>query len=118
MIYWNSYIYPAINKKLSDKIDKGAIVKIDYEFKEERYNYLVGEKLVINIKCKYNLPLGGLFKLMGLSKDGTITDNFEKFVMLSNAEDNMRTISYTADLIKRKETQELINKIKSALGGK
>lgn len=104
--------------KLSEKIDKGVIVKIDYDVDVKRYNYLVGEKLVINIKCKYNLPLGGLFKLMGLSKDGTITDNFKKVVMLSNTEDNMRTISYTADLIKRKETQELINKIKSALGGK
>lgn len=105
-------------EKLMERVNKGVIVGIDCNINAKSYNYLVGEKLVVDVECTYKLPLGALFKLIGLTnQNGTVTDKYKKVVMLSNTEDNMRTISYTADLIKRKETQELIDKIKAALGG-
>ncbi len=37
-------------------------------------SYLIYNKLLIKVKCTYELPLGGLFDLLGLTQDGKLED--------------------------------------------
>lgn len=111
-----------LRKKIKERIKKYSPIKVNTEVNITPYNYLVGEKLDIEVICTYNLPLPGLFKLFGVGEgDGTLKDSFKKNVMLSNTESNMRTVSYVSNLLQRDEVQGtiqgIIDKIKSSLKG-
>lgn len=102
-----------VEEKIIEKVKKASPIKVDLDVDANVSNNIIGQKLDITVKGKYTLPVGGLFKIMGLSSDGTITDIYNRTANLSNAEDNVRMIDYAI-----KVTIEAIQEIKNALGGK
>ena len=101
-----------VEQKIKDIVKQAAPMKVDLDVKVESSNHIIGQKLDIEVTGTYTLPLGGLFKLIGVSEDGTITDVYKRTANLSNAEDNIRMIDYASDVGK-----EALDAIDKALGG-
>lgn len=103
-----------IEEKIIEKIKKGSPMKVDIKDVDAKtFNYLIGQRLSIKVSCDYKLPVAGVFRIMGISKTGTITDTYERNVNLANTEDTRRMITYATSVVK-----EALTEIKKALGGK
>lgn len=118
----NSKKIDVVKTKLKNRIDsesgsRGVPIKVDFSSDVSISNYIVGQSMTIKTTCKYTLPIAGVFRLLGLSGDGTMTDTTTKIVHLSNNEANMRTIKYASGLIK-KNYDEILSKIKEKFGSK
>ena len=88
------------------------------EISADRVNYLVGEKVILNVNCTYNPPLKGIYKFFGATEE-TFKSNYVKVIKLSNNESNMRTVSYVKDLIGRvkDDVKEALDNFENALKG-
>lgn len=111
----------AIEKMIVDKINSGAPMSVESKVDVDPTSYLIGDRLEIKVEAKYKMPLPGLFKMFGLAdSEGKVTDTYTKVVRLSNAESNMRVISYGKDLISRisekLDLDGILSKIKELLG--
>lgn len=106
-----------VKTKLKDKVDSGIPMKVDFSSDVSVFPYVVGEQMTIKTNCTYKLPLSGLFKFFGMTKDGMVHDSNTKVVNLSNNEANMRTIAYTAKLLGRAKAnaKSILDKVKSSL---
>lgn len=102
-----------VEDKIIEKVKKASPIKVDLDVDANVSNNIIGQKLDITVNGTYTLPVGGLFKLMGLSDDGTITDVYNRTANLSNAEDNIRMIDYAS-----KVGEDVLKEIEKALGGK
>lgn len=106
-----------IEEKIRTKVDDGSPMKVDLKVNVNTSNYIIGQRLHIKVKGKYKLPLSGIFKIMGLTKDGTITDTYKRTLNLANAEDNIRTVTYVSKLV-NKNIDSVLGAIENAfLGG-
>lgn len=90
-----------IRNMIQKKIDSAPMEITKSEVNVNAKNYLIYNKLEVDVKCTYKPPLAGLFKLFGLSEDGTMSDSFKKEIKISSTEENMRVISYIGSLINR-----------------
>lgn len=103
-----------IKALVEEKIDAAPMNIVKSKVSVDSKNYLIYNNLIVDVECTYKPPLAGLFKLFGLSKDGTISDTFRKEVKLSSTEENMRAITYIGKLI-NKATED--GKIQDAIEG-
>lgn len=105
-----------IEEKIRTKVENGSPMKVDLGVNVKTSNYIIGQKVKIEVEGKYKLPLSGIFKLMGITKDGTITDTYKRTLNLSNTEDNIRTITYASKLV-NDNVDEILDKIENVLSG-
>lgn len=110
----------ALEEIIENKIQNATPVKItNLKVSADAKNYIIGQKVEVTVDATYNLPVSGLFKLMGISKDGTITDTYTKIINITNTEDNIRTITYAKSLLNKIDfnIDEFLVKAKDALKG-
>lgn len=107
-----------LKSMLERRINKGTPIKVISEISADRVNYLVGEKVILNVNCTYNPPLKGIYKFFGATEE-TFKSNYVKVIKLSNNESNMRTVSYVKDLIGRvkDDVKEALDNFENALKG-
>lgn len=103
---------------IEKKILSGTPMTINpLNIKVDAKNYIIGQKVEVTVDATYKLPLSGLFKLMGMSKDGTVTDVYTKTINITNTEDNIRTITYAKSLLEKSDVDGLLKKAETALKG-
>ena len=104
-----------LKKKIEKRIDTAPMNIVSKDVTVEAKSYLIYNKLLIKVECTYELPLGGLFDLLGLTEDGKLKDKFSKEIKFSSTEENMRLIAYLSDKVAQLYGN---SKIKSEINGK
>lgn len=103
-----------VKEKIEDKIKTGSPMKVNINSVEVKsFNYLIGQRVNIKVSCDYKLPLAGIFRIMGISKTGSISNTYERNINLANTEDTRRMLTYAESVL-----DSVLPKIKDALGVK